>query len=100
MDRKRFNSFELQAQSSDSNVSDVQISFLTENPDSSEFLDSLSTMLGETLPISEDASARGRVGNVRGYGGQFVLAPTIGRPKIRTIKISAQLTDQGINSKV
>jgi hypothetical protein len=56
--------------------------------------------LGETLPISEDASARGRVGNVRGYGGQFVLAPTIGRPKIRTIKISAQLTDQGINSKV
>jgi len=100
MDRKRFNSFELQAQSSDNNVSDVQISFLTENPDSSEFLDSLSTMLGETLPISEDASARGRVGNVRGYGGQFVLAPTIGRPKIRTIKISAQLTDQGINSKV
>ena len=99
MDRKRFNSFELQAQSSDSNVSDVQISFLTENPDSSEFLDSLATMLGETLPISEDASARGRVGNVRGYGGQFVLAPTIGRPKIRTIKIAAQLTDQGINSK-
>ena len=99
MDRKRFNSFELQAQSSDSNVSDVQISFLTENPDSSEFLDSLSTMLGETLPISEDASARGRVGNVRGYGGQFVLAPTIGRPKIRTVKVAAQLTDQGINSK-
>lgn len=99
MDRKRFNSFELQAQSSDSNVSDVQISFLTENPDSSESLDSLATMLGETLPISEDASARGRIGNVRGYGGQFVLAPTIGRPKIRTVKIAAQLTDQGINSK-
>jgi hypothetical protein len=100
MDRKRFNSFELQAQSSDSNVSDIAITFSSENPDSEESLDSLATMLGETLPISEDASARGRVGNVRGYGGQFVLAPTIGRPKIRTIKISAQLTDQGINSKV
>ena len=99
MERKRFNSFELQAQSSDSNVSDVQIAFLTQNPDNAEFLDSLATLLGETLPISEDASARGRIGNIRGYGGQFVLAPTIGRPKIRTIKISAQLTDLGINSK-
>jgi hypothetical protein len=100
MDRKRFNSFELQAESSDSNASDIQIAFLTQNPDSSEFLDSLSTMLDGTLSVSEDASARGRIGNIRGYGGQFVLAPTIGRPKIRTIKISAQLTDQGINSKL
>jgi hypothetical protein len=56
-------------------------------------------MLGATLPISEDVSARGRIGNIRGYGGQFLLAPLIGRPKIRTIKIAAQLTDQGINSK-
>ena len=99
MDRKRFNSFELQAESSDSNASDIQIEFLTQNPDSSEFLDSLSTMLDGTLPVSEDVSARGRIGNIRGYGGQFVLAPTIGRPKIRTIKIAAQLTDQGVNSK-
>lgn len=99
MDRKRFNSFELQAQSSDSNVSDVQIAFLTQNPDSNQYLQSLSELLGETLPISEDASARGRIGNVRGYGGQFLLQPTIGRPKIRTVKIAAQLTDQGINSK-
>ena len=99
MDRKRFNSFELQAQSSDSNVSDIAITFSAQNPDSEELLDSFATMLGETLPVSEDASARGRIGNVRGYGGQFVLAPTIGRPKIRTVKVAAQLTDQGINSK-
>ena len=99
MDRKRFNSFELQAQSSDSNVSDIAITFSAQNPDSEELLDSFATMLGETLPVSEDASARGRIGNVRGYGGQFSLAPTIGRPKIRTVKVAAQLTDQGINSK-
>ena len=99
MDRKRFNYFELQGQRSDSNVSDIAITFSAQNPDSEELLDSFAAMLGETLPISEDASARGRIGNVRGYGGQFVLAPTIGRPKIRTVKIAAQLTDQGINSK-
>jgi len=100
MDRKRFNSFELQAQSSDSNVSDIAIAFITQNPDSSQYLQSLSDMLEETLPVSEDASARGRIGNIRGYGGQFVFQPTIGRPKIRTVKVAAEFTDQGINSKI
>ena len=99
MERKRFNSFELQAESSASNVSDVDISFITQNPDNDENLESLSSLLGETLAISEDASVRGRIGNVRGYGGQFVFEPTIGRPKIRTVKLTAQLTDLGINSK-
>ena len=99
MERKRFNSFELQAESSASNVSDVDISFITQNPDNDEDLESLSSLLGETLAISEDASVRGRIGNVRGYGGQFVFEPTIGRPKIRTVKLAAQLTDLGINSK-
>ena len=99
MDRKRFNSFELQAQSSDSNVSDIQIGFISQNPDSSQSLGNMSELIGETLPISEDVSVRGRIGNVRGYGGQFIMTPVIGRPKIRTIKIAAQLTDQGINSK-
>jgi hypothetical protein len=28
-----------------------------------------------------------------------VFEPTIGRPKIRTVKLTAQLTDLGINSK-
>lgn len=99
MERKRFNSFELQAESSASNASDIDISFITQNPDSDETLQSLSSLLGETLAISEDASLRGRIGNIRGYGGQFVFEPTIGRPKIRTIKVAAQLTDLSINSK-
>lgn len=99
MDRKRFNSFELQAESSETNVSDINISFITQNPDSNQQLESLSVLLEQTLPIAEDASIRGRIGNIRGYGGQFVFAPTIGRPKIRTVKVASQLTDLGLNSK-
>ena len=99
MDRKRYNSFELQAESSESNVSDIDVSFESENPDSVNQLDSLSDLLGETLAVSEDASVRGRIGNVRGYGGQFTLTPTLGRPKIRAVKVTSQLTDLNISSK-
>ena len=99
MDRKRYNSFELQLESSESNQSDATISLETENPDSVEALDSVSTLLGENLAVGEDASVRGRCNNVRGYGAQFTISPTQGRPKIRAIKLTSQLTDLTISSK-
>ncbi len=99
MDRKRYNSFEIQAQSSETNASDVDITFEAENPDSVNTMDSFSTLLGNTLAVGEDASVRGRIGNVRGYGGQFTLKPRIGRPKVRSLKVSSQLTDLNISSK-
>jgi len=99
MDRKRYNSFELQAESSESNDSDIDISFESENPDSLNPLDSLSDLLVGNLKSGEDASVRGRIGNIRGYGGQFTLTPTLGRPKIRAVKVTSQLTDLNISSK-
>lgn len=99
MDRKRYNSFELQLESSESNESDANISLETENPDSVEALDSVSTLLGGKLGVGEDASVRGRCSNVRGYGAQFTITPIQGRPKIRAIKLTSQLTDLSISSK-
>ena len=99
MDRKRYNSFEIQAESSDTNESDINITFEAENPDSVNVMDSFSDLLGNTLDVGEDASVRGRIGNIRGYSGQFTLAPRIGRPKIRSLKVSSQLTDLNISSK-
>jgi hypothetical protein len=99
MDRKRFNSYELQAESSTSNASDANLSLETENPDSVTTLASISTVIGEVLPVSEDVSIRARLGNVRGYGAQLTVTPTQGRPKVRTIKIVSQLTDLAISSK-
>jgi hypothetical protein len=99
MDRKRFNSYELQAESSASNASDANLTLETENPDSTKTLDSISTVIGEVLPVSEDVSIRARLGNVRGYGTQLTITPTQGRLKVRTIKIVSQLTDLAISSK-
>ena len=99
MDRKRYNSFEIQAESSDTNESDINITFEAENPDSVNTMDSFSDLLGNTLAVGEDASVRGRIGNIRGYSGQFTLSPRIGRPKIRSLKVSSQLTDLNISSK-
>jgi len=97
-DRKRFNNFELQLQSSTQNVSDVAITAEGENIDSTMNLGSVSSRLSGDLAIDEDASIRGRIGQNRSYGLQFTLTPTQGRPRIRTIKVSASITNRALTS--
>jgi hypothetical protein len=50
---------------------------------------SLTESLGFDLPVGEDSSVRGRIGNVRGYGIQAKFVPTKGRPKLRMVKLEA-----------
>lgn len=88
-DRKKFNSFELHTESTSTNTSNATISVETENVDSTTTLGNLSTYLGSVLAISEDASVRGRIGNMRGYGIQMTFTPTQGRPLLRMAKINA-----------
>jgi hypothetical protein len=99
LDRKKFNNLELTVQSSDSNASDLTIDIVCENPDSDTQVTTLSNLLGAPLVPGEDASVRSRAGNVRGYGAQLRLTPTQGRPKIRSVKLTAQLTDLALSSK-
>jgi hypothetical protein len=86
MDRKRWKEFDIHVQSSEDNTSDFDLSIETENPDTVESLDSLSTYNGTALAINEDVSIRGRIGNRRGYGLQFTINNTSGRPRIRAIE--------------
>jgi hypothetical protein len=86
MDRKRWKNFDIHVQSSKDNTSDFDIGIETENPDTVESLGSLSTYNGGTLDIDEDVSIRGRIGNRRGYGLQFTINNTSGRPRIRAIE--------------
>lgn len=99
LDRKRYNSYEIHAESSASNASNATLSFESENPDGTAALGTFSDQLGAVIPVAEDATIRGRIGNLRGYGGQMTITPTQGRPKIRSIKIVSQLTDLPISSK-
>lgn len=94
MDRKKFNTFELHVESSDTNSSNASISVETENTDGGSTLGTVTdylTSAGLSAPLasSEDVSLRGRIGNIRGYGLQMTVTPNQGRPKVRMIRINA-----------
>jgi hypothetical protein len=91
MDRKKFNSYELQVESSPEIQSDAILLMETENLDSTEIYGNISTIIGAPIPSGEDESIRGRLGNKRAYGAQMNIVPTSGRPKIRAFKITGML---------
>lgn len=99
LDRKRWKEFDIHAQSSDDNDSDFTINFETENPDfprpntdDNGSLGNLSDFNGGVLKATQDVSIRGRIGNQRGYGIQFTLNNTTGRPIIRAIEVQGATT--------
>lgn len=91
-ERKKFNTFELHVESTDTNTSDAEINGVFENIDSEVSINTIAGILGSNLAISEDSSLRGRIGNIRSYGAQIEFVPTAGRPKLRLIKITAAPT--------
>ena len=96
-DRKMFSRSELHIKSSDQGLSDGDISFITEDPDSTSSATSISTLLGSTLPANEDSSIRLGV-RKRGFGIQTDFKPTVGRPFLRAVKIDARVTDRSTTS--
>lgn len=87
--RKSFNSYEVHVESSEYEPSDADITMISENIDKEAEMYSLAESLGEDLPIGEDSSIRGRIGNIRAYGMQMKFVPTKGRPKLRMVKLEA-----------
>jgi len=87
--RKSFNSYEVHVESSEYEPSDADITMISENIDKEAEMYSLAESLGEDLPIGEDSSVRGRIGNIRAYGMQLKFVPTKGRPKLRMVKLEA-----------
>ena len=96
-DRKMFARSELHIKSSDEGLSDGDISFITEDPDSTTSATSISSLIGSTLPASEDSSIRLGV-RKRGFGIQTDFKPTAGRPFLRAVKIDARVTDRSTTS--
>lgn len=97
IDRKTFSRAELQLKSSEVNPSDATIQFITEDPDSTSEISSISTLLGSELETAEDASVRLRV-NKRGFGIQADIKPTVGRPYVRATKVDARISDRSTTS--
>ena len=92
LERKSWKQFEMHVQSSEDNTSDFSISSEAENPDATISLGNLSDFVGSALAIDEDVSIRGRIGNRRGYGIQFTINNTIGRPRLRAIDVDGSIS--------
>lgn len=97
LERKNWKQFEMHLESDTSAVSNFDIAAETENPDANLDLGKLSDFVGSTLAEAEDVSIRGRIGNRRGYGIQFTLNNTIGRPKIRAIEADGAISFRSTN---
>jgi hypothetical protein len=92
IDRKRFNNFEVLAESSADESATFTLSAVAENIDQNFRL--------KTFTISdknEDVALRGRIGNKRAYGMQFKIQDTLGRPKFKGFKVAAAETFRSIN---
>jgi hypothetical protein len=97
LERKNWKQFEMHIESDTSARSNFDISVETENPDFDVPLGTLSDFVGSTLAEDEDVSIRGRIGNRRGYGIQFTINNTIGRPKIRAIEADGAISFRSTN---
>ena len=97
LERKNWKQFEMHIESDTSTVSNFDISAETENPDFDVSLGTLSDFVGSNLAADEDVSIRGRIGNRRGYGIQFTINNTLGRPKIRAIEADGSISFRSTN---
>lgn len=104
--RKKYNSFDIQAEGNTIVPTDFSIKIETENIDialgaQKSLLGNASKYLGNT-PIApstppEDVAIRGRIGNMRAYGAQLQIENVEGKPKIRNIKTAATQTFKSTN---
>ena len=104
--RKKYNSFDIQAEGNTLVPTDFSIKIETENIDiaigaQKSLLGNASKYLGNT-PIApstpaEDVAIRGRIGNMRAYGAQLQIENVEGKPKIRNIKTAATQTFKSTN---
>ena len=101
IDRKKWNSFEIQVESDAINTSDFNILAETSNIDYNLNLGSLASRLGNTpLPSGEDVSIRGRIGNSRAYSIQFTINNISGRPRIKSLKASGGISFNSTNKAI
>ena len=100
IDRKRWKNLELHLESSADNVSDVNITGITENPDSEPniTIGPASLKLGGSIEQGEDVSIRARLGNRRAYGLQIKIDTSLGLPTLRAVKVGASTAFRSITS--
>ena len=90
IDRKKWNDFEIHAESGVTYPTNFKISGNTENIDEEGIdLKNLKALNGDSnLGAEKDVAIRGRIGNKRAYGLDIEITRITGRPKLRAVKVS------------
>ena len=98
IDRKKWKDFDFHIQSQEDGSVNADFLAEVENPDSTLDLGSLQGIYGDAgLRINEDVSVRGRIGGLRGYGIQFTINNTGGRPRIRSVGATGSISMRSTN---
>ena len=97
IDRKTFARGELHLKSGSESQSDGNLSYISEDPDSTSTSTSVTSLLGAALPSAEDASIRLGI-RKRGFGIQADFQPTQGRPFVRALSVDARISDRSRTS--
>ncbi len=97
IDRKTFARGELHLKSGSESQSDGNLSYISEDPDSTSTSTSVTSLLGGALPSAEDASIRLGI-RKRGFGIQADFQPTQGRPFVRALSVDARISDRSRTS--
>jgi hypothetical protein len=107
LERKRFTDAQVQIQTLAGQETNMDISFIAEDPDNSEAAQSIATIEsllgGPLIPSSvneeETATLRTRIGGVRGIVGSIKLTKIEGSPKVHSLKVAGSVTNRQIISQ-
>lgn len=98
MDRKRFSEMGAQVMGGSSQC-DMSLTFSTDDPDATGSTVLASDTLGGNLAAADSADLRARIGGLRGYHGQITIARRIGRPQIRSVRVTGSSTNRATISQ-
>ena len=107
LERKRFTDTQVQIQTLAGQETNMDISFIAEdpdNPDAAQSIATISSLLGGPLTPSnvneeETATLRTRIGGVRGIVGSIKLTKILGSPKVHSLKVAGSVTNRQIISQ-
>lgn len=93
-DRKRFCDYGVSMKSAGWGQSDFGIAIATDDPDNQAGEVLASSLNGGIIAANDTADIRGRVGGLRGFNGAITIRRVLGRPSIRSTRISATVTNR------
>lgn len=99
LERKRYSQVQAQIESAVQSC-DANFSLSLEDADADVAIGSISLVLGTVLGPDEGASLRVRTGGQRAHGAVVHFEPTEGRPKVKSLRVEASVTNSSVTNQI